>query len=857
MELQKIAVVLIGYQNDYFAEDGTLHGVIEEPGRAASVLSNTLALIERLRSTPVHLIATPIIFTPDYTELVDPVGILKTIQDVGAFKVGLKGAEIIPEFLAFGNRIVEVAGRRGLDAFSNTHLNDVLQEKGVTDVVLAGVVTSICIDSTGRSAAENGYKVYILSDCTAGRTDVEQSFYCERIFPLYAEVVESSTLFARIQESSRPDAADDNPMNRRELDLQARYSLVEDLSRSKRQYRTLVEHLYEIVFQTDDQFKFTFLNRAWTTLTNVAVADAIGRSITDFIAPPGQKVWKEFTHKFKNKTGECHVRDLSLNSADGDHRWVSFFIKKDESGSGWTGSMYDITDNKRSEGALRESEERFRAIFETAQDAIFIKDQDLRYTQTNPAMEKLFGLPSSKLIGLMDEDLFGEQIGGAIREVDLRILGGSIIEEEYILPVKEVSLHFHIIKVPMRDNSGRISGLCGIARNITELKKKEEELHKMQKLKSIGTLAGGIAHDFNNTLTVIFGNVSIAKSMLSNVHPSFEALETAEMSLRRATHLTGQLLTFAKGGEPVVEDVSLGQLVKEVVEFDLSGSSVMPVLDQDEELWAAKVDHGQIQQVISNLATNARQAMPNGGCLYIALKNADIEEKAIPGLSQGRYIKVTVRDEGTGIKQEDLVRIFDPYFTTKSTGSGLGLATVFSIINRHGGHISVDSEIDKGTAMTLYLPASDLEQQPEAEPPETKVSVKVKSARVLVMDDDIAIQKVVNKTLVFEGHTVETAFDGQEAIALYRQSLESGAPFDVVILDLTIPGGIGGKEAIKDILELDPHARVIVSSGYANDPVMANYEEYGFKAIVAKPYSLKDLRDTVNRILRKGDDSAV
>jgi CheY-like chemotaxis protein len=375
----------------------------------------------------------------------------------------------------------------------------------------------------------------------------------------------------------------------------------------------------------------------------------------------------------------------------------------------------------------------------------------------------------------------------------------------------------------------------------------------MQKLKSIGTLAGGIAHDFNNTLTGLFGNISLAKCTLSKDHPGFKFLEKAEQSMNRATRLTSQLLTFAKGGEPIKEDVSLAELVEEVARFDLSGSNVMPVFEQDEDLWIAKVDYGQIQQVISNLTTNANQAMPDGGRLYITLENANIQENAVSGLNQKRYIKVTVRDEGTGIDQKHLDRIFDPYFSTKQTGSGLGLATVYSIINKHGGHISVDSEFGKGTTFTLYLPVSESQQLPETKQPATELSTIERTARILVMDDDELIHQLVTEMLKQRGFSVETVADGKQAIERYKQSQDIGEPFDVVIMDLTIPGGIGGKEAIKDILEINPEAKVIVSSGYANDPVMANYTEYGFKGIVEKPYTMSQLWDVLSRVLKEGD----
>ena len=855
MNLQKTAIILIGYQNDYFAEDGILRAVIEEPGQTSAVLSNTIALIKRLRLTPVQLISTPIIFTPEYIELVDPVGILKKIRDCGAFKAGTKGAKTVPEFLEFRDRIIELPGKSGLNAFSNTHLNDVLQEKGITDIVLAGVASSICIDSTGRFALDQGYRVHILSDCTAGRTTVEQSFFCEKIFPLYAKVIDSSTFSADVRESSTSSEHDRN-LDQHELDLQARYCLIEDLSHSKQRYRALIERLHDIVFQADDSLRFTFLNPAWTAVTGVAITEATGRSMADFVAEPSLEAWNKCIRELKNGAQKCHVSELCMYHADGGYRWVTIFIEKGDPESWWTGSIHDITDSKRAEDALRESEERFRAIFETAQDSIFIKDCDLKYTHVNPAMEKNFGFSSPKLIGLTDENLFNEETGAHIREIDSRVLKGEIIEEELTIPVNKVLQRFDVIKVPMKDSSGEISGLCGIARNISERKKAEEELHKMQKLKSIGTLAGGLAHDFNNILTGLFFNISLAKSELSQDHPGFSDLESAEKSMKRASRLTSQLLTFAKGGEPIMEDVSLGKLVEGVVRFDLSGSNVMPVLKQDENLWIAKVDNGQIQQVISNLTTNANQAMPDGGHLYITLENANILENAISGLYQKKYIKLTVQDEGTGIEQKHLDRIFDPYFSTKHTGSGLGLATVYSIITKHGGHISVDSELNKGTTFTLYLPVSETKHLPDTKQLSLGLSTIKRTARILVMDDDKMIREAATKMLKLMGHSVETAPEGKQAIEMYKQSLDIGEPFDVVIMDLTIPGGVGGKEAIKGILDIDPEARVIVSSGYANDPVMANYTEYGFKDIVAKPYSMSHLWDVLNRVLKKNEYSA-
>jgi signal transduction histidine kinase/CheY-like chemotaxis protein len=377
----------------------------------------------------------------------------------------------------------------------------------------------------------------------------------------------------------------------------------------------------------------------------------------------------------------------------------------------------------------------------------------------------------------------------------------------------------------------------------------EDELQKMDKLQSVGTLAGGIAHDFNNILLGLFGNISMAMEDLPRDHPSFAFLEEADNSMNRAVRLTKQLLTFAKGGAPVKEHVSLGSLVEEVARFDLAGGNVSLVYHHETDLWPVEADRGQLQQVISNLVINARQAMPNGGNLTITLSNCDLPDASVPGLKAGRYIKVIVQDEGVGIDHTIRDRIFDPYFTTKQTGSGLGLATAWSIITRHNGHIGVVSELGKGTAFTFYLPAASSPPTAETKQPAEECPAQARPAKLLVMDDEDSVSKLVARMLKPCGYTVATAPNARETIALYKQALETEAPYDAVIMDLTIPGGPGGKEVIKDLLSLDPHARAIVSSGYADDPVMANPAEYGFKGTVAKPYTAHALREAVARVL--------
>lgn len=402
-------------------------------------------------------------------------------------------------------------------------------------------------------------------------------------------------------------------------------------------------------------------------------------------------------------------------------------------------------------------------------------------------------------------------------------------------------------------NDGKPLWMFGTLLNISERKRVEEELQKIEKLNSIGTLAGGLAHDFNNILAGLYGNLALGKAKLTKTlpdHPGFRYLEAAEKSMHRATALTNQLLTFAKGGAPIKETLNLSQLIEEAVPFNLSGSNIKPVISRPDNLWLAHVDQGQIQQVFSNLTINAKQAMPEGGELLITLENIEISANQLHGLTGGDYIRITLTDSGIGIKPEHLERIFDPYFTTKQAGNGLGLATVYSIIKKHGGQIRAISQLGRGTTFIIYLPAAAEKTLPLK--PAAKVSTsRPHAARILVMDDEEMICAIVKDLLEDTGYSVETAANSTLALDRYRQTLAAGTPFDLVILDLTIPGGEGGKEVVKQILALHPQAKVIVSSGYADDPVMANYADYGFIGVAAKPYDLQVLKDLVNEVLTR------
>jgi signal transduction histidine kinase/ActR/RegA family two-component response regulator len=398
-----------------------------------------------------------------------------------------------------------------------------------------------------------------------------------------------------------------------------------------------------------------------------------------------------------------------------------------------------------------------------------------------------------------------------------------------------------------RNAKGDITHYQGIVLDITERKRLEEELLRAQKLESVGLLAGGIAHDFNNILTIIMGNISLAKTDLAQGDDPSELLTEAERASKRAQTLTKQLLTFAKGGAPVKEITSLKDVIKETSLFVLRGSKSRCEFSIAEDLWPADVDIGQISQVMNNIVINANQAMPEGGTILISAENLVINESLDFSIKPGRYIKVSIQDQGVGIAEKHLANIFDPYFTTKQEGSGLGLATTYSIIKKHEGHITMESQLGVGTTFHIYLLASD-----KAVPEKEEVKLIKGHGRVLVMDDEASLRKMVGRMLEKLGYESKFAKDGAEAIRMVKEAKEAKKPYDAVILDLTVPGGMGGKEAINKLLEIDPELKAIVSSGYSDDPVLANFKEYGFKGMMPKPFESRSLGKVLHEVL-KGD----
>ena len=496
---------------------------------------------------------------------------------------------------------------------------------------------------------------------------------------------------------------------------------------------------------------------------------------------------------------------------------------------------------KTVEEVLRESEAKYRQLLDVAPAAIYEVDMTTgKFISVNDLMCEYLGYTKEEFLNLGIWDFLKDESSEKILErIDKMIKGEPVpqLDECEVITKdgREICILFNSRIEYENDKPVRTTT---VAHDITERKHMEQELLKAQKLESLGVLAGGIAHDFNNFLSGIMGNISLAKLEADEGEDITESLDEALRVTSRASALTRQLLVFSKGGAPVKKTASIAEVLRDSTIFALRGSKVKCEFNIAEDLWPLRVDLGQFSQVIHNLAINAVQAMPQGGTIRLHARNSTLEALSGLPLEAGRYVKISMQDEGLGIPQEHLAKVFDPYFTTKYRGSGLGLTMTYTTIHAHDGHIEVSSEMGKGTTFCIYVPASYEELVVSSD---REARLMRGEGKILVMDDDEAIRNVTEKILMELGYEVCCASDGAETIAHYQDAALSGRPFDAVIMDLTIPGGMGGKEAIRQLVSIDPQVTAIVSSGYSNDPIMSDFEEYGFSGVATKPYSIEKL----------------
>jgi len=516
---------------------------------------------------------------------------------------------------------------------------------------------------------------------------------------------------------------------------------------------------------------------------------------------------------------------------------------------------------KKTEETLRRSEAYYRSLIENTSDIITVIDSEGLVCFASPSVERVLGYSPGELNNrqvwelIHPEDLpkFTELHDFLIRNPDTI----SPVEARF----RGRNNSWHTLEavgriLPDKPEKPAVVINC---RDITERKQAEKERLRMVKLESLGILAGGIAHDFNNILTAILGNISLTGMEPYLTDADRERLNEAEKACLRAQTLAQRLLTFALGGAPVKKPTPIAKLLKETANLTLCGSNIRCDFFLPEDLWLAKVDEGQINQVINNLLINAQQAMPSGGKITIRAENVTMVEDAelplhrgkyVP-LPKGKYIKITITDQGVGIPPQILDKIFDPYFTTKPQGSGLGLATAYSIIKNHEGYITVESTAEEGSVFFLYLPAV---KGAIPFPEEVTLEPIPGQGRILIMDDEDIVLDVLRKILISIGYQVVSARDGDEALGKYQRAKSNGHPFVAVILDLTVPGGLGGKETLDQLKRIDPQVKAIVSSGYSDNPIMADYEKYGFYGVISKPYRIPELSKVIHEVITKKSD---
>jgi len=611
------------------------------------------------------------------------------------------------------------------------------------------------------------------------------------------------------------------------------------------------------IFIKNEEYIYIGCNKSFEKFLGKDRQDIIGKSVHDLAPAELAAVYHEKDSELMNNPG-VQTYEFEVVNEIKENRQVVFhkatFNKDDGQIAGLIGVILDITERKKAEeekekliNKLLESKNRYRNLFENATDIIQIIRPDGQIVDVNSSWCNALGYSleearNLKVFEILDPECKDECVvnfNRALTEGTTGIIETTFKRKDGGRVIFEGSANCNYV-------NGQPSYIHCIFHDITEHRRMENELIKMHKLESLGILAGGIAHDFNNILTALTGNLSMARMHVEPGGKVHKRIEEAEKASMRARDLTQQLLTFSKGGEPIKQLVSISELIIDSSQFVLRGSNVKCEFDLPADLWLVELDEGQISQVLNNLLINADQAMPEGGIINIHAENVHIGSNMVPSLKEGDYVSVSVKDQGSGISEKYLTKIFDPYFSTKHKGHGLGLATAYSIVNKHHGLLEVDSELGKGAEFRFCLPAS---LQNEVRQASVGEDIHIGKGFVLLMDDEEVIREVGKKMLEHMGYHVKTASDGRQTIELYSMAMQDNIPFDAVIMDLTVPGGMGGKETMEKLLNIDPSATVIVSSGYANDPIMSNYKQYGFSGMVPKPYKIEDLSNILKSLL--------
>jgi PAS domain S-box-containing protein len=644
------------------------------------------------------------------------------------------------------------------------------------------------------------------------------------------------------------------------IDITERKQAEESLRESEERYRQLFASTHDGVIIARADGKIISANPAAAEMMRCASPEELERMNTyDFYADPGAR--ERVIQQLKER-GYVDGIELRARRKDGD---VGTFLatltpQRDRDGRvvHVAGLIKEITERKRAEEALASERKRLAVTLESIADSVLAIDPEGRVTLMNAAAEQLTGWaqeeavekPLGDVLHLVDLEN-GRQGPDPVSEVMKSKQDARVIRECSLVARDGSERTIAYTASPIRDSKGGSLGVVLALRDITEKRRMEREFLRDEKLESVSVLAGGIAHDFNNILTAATGNLFLAKMHAGDNSALLGDLAGAEQAILQAIRLTQQLLVFSKSGVPVKKAASVSDVLRQTVEFALSGSNVACRFTIPDDLWVVEMDVAQIGQVISNITINAVQAMPEGGALFVSAANRTLTKSASFPLEDGEYVAISIRDEGIGIPKEDSGRIFDPYFTTKPTGTGLGLAASRIIVERHGGHITFESTLGIGTTFHLYLPGSDKQVVSQESAPDIPIPGR---GRILLVDDEEMIRHATSEVLEQLGYEVDVAVEGNEAIERYAAARESGLPYDAVILDLTTAGGAGGRATMEKLLKMDPAVKALVSSGYATDPIMADHRAYGFCGVIAKPYRGEELSRELHRVLSVRED---
>ena len=636
-------------------------------------------------------------------------------------------------------------------------------------------------------------------------------------------------------------------------DITEQLEIEERVRSNEEKFRTLFDHAGDGIYIADMKGSIIDANSKALDRLGFTHDELIGKGFAEFIAPKDipqvveglKQLWAEgSTFRELNglsKQGELIPAEINARTINISGRKAILIISR------------DITERKEAERALRNEKERLDVTLNNISEGVIVTDMEGKVVLANNSAANLLNVDRIAIAGNDLGEIYqlgaqasGDETQSAIRKT----LETGLVSTTYRVPLKLYSEHLLINESasPIFEGTKMVGAVLAF-HDVTAEKNLEEEMAKAARLRTVGTLAGGIAHDFNNVLTIIMGNIELTrKSGASNVDPE-KWFDDISKALERAKDLSNQLLTFSKGGAPVKKVVSLEDVVREAVSDLSPGNAVRMEVKVPKDLGRVNIDEGQVKQALMHVLRNGLEAMPHGGLMEISAVHSFIDGESV-FLVPGEYVHIRIKDSGIGLQSNEVNHVFEPYFTTKQDHAGMGLAVAYSIIKAHNGHISIESDTERGTTVHIYLPSMNPEKSVERRP--EKAAPLKSHLKVLVMDDEKMIRELASEMLEVLGHTPESVYGGEEALARYAGAMASEDPYDLVVMDLTIPNGMGGKEAIVEMLKLDPNAKVIVSSGYSNDPVMGDFRKFGFRYVMPKPYKMKDFESAINHAMTDG-----